>query len=811
MSQLEALGLDNVASRSFMPSCATVRPVAFGEERCVDASTGFECIRLASGAVLDIIPDDFCVDDVFIVSNTIDRGSTGAAATNFACQALTWTVRHGVMHDCWNAVRTSAKKWDNGSVWRSIVRAAAIQNMPYGPFRSGAWGKKLQEVHVESVKEDFQNSSEFITAVENQCLLLPTRFDGSLNRGAWWNYFCRIPLCHRAPTVLKFARWGSINECWAELRADIFFVPLLVSRMTGQELDTSKEATTHWNAEVANQAESRTGLLKRIPAYVTIGLCDALDCFCHVTDPIRLQNGLNLQRVKDPQQAVEVAVADANGAYEDVLLKTAGVLYRLDLTAGLCGSSVHPARTIANTKMLFGLCSWTMSELLVRLWPAATQWPGLSSTVLATPPETALEWVTTLAADWRMLTRWEQQAATGSLKHKRVLDSLTWREHPLARLFYELCVRASHDPGYLPAVQDVSRRINERLLDEKVPEDLHQHIRDTSRGQRAKRAKLKKVFDSSIRSGVLESRNVDHARFVPDDQAVAMQSWREASRHTPTRPITGQPSDWPKALNGILCPDRDWPSPTVHTLFSSAMAWCWMKNAEYQPAEPEQSEPDDPHWSRLVRRHVLCELDIGKIAVVLASADWGVFVHSCETVSSEDGTFKLQLTDDPLLVAFVVDPRAWTVYDAEPCHVVDVGTCFRKVGDGLNVLQDALLHRVPIAAWQQHRGMELLGAVLDGETSHWDLSGKSLLHALSLAAFDGDEARAAAVLEAHDKPTEDDGDDEWDAEYEELLEELTVQDSTNAEELSHLKSERKKKANARLVARKKKATADRTA
>ena len=54
----------------------------------------------------------------------------------------------------------------------------------------------------------------------------------------------------------------------------------------------------------------------------------------------------------------------------------------------------------------------------------------------------------------------------------------------------------------------IAEGIHLKLPDEKSPEDVHQHVRDRTRGQRHKNSKLRSIYDAMITSGVLEARQV---------------------------------------------------------------------------------------------------------------------------------------------------------------------------------------------------------------------------------------------------------------------------------------------------------------
>ena len=192
-----------------------------------------------------------------------------------------------------------------------------------------------------------------------------------------------------------------------------------------------------------------------------------------------------------------------------------------------------------------------------------------------------IHWCKLFAKEFEVLRNWETEAAKGSLPHHKVLAKLTWRLEPLPRAFCYVCDRAARNPNKLnlDEVRRLAHALSHHFLDEKAPEDMHQHIRDTSRNQRSKRSRLLAIHEAVIRSGVLEDRKIKH-RFRPDDQDVVRYSWTAASQRLKAEPPLTMPKDAPLSLNKILKPTRDWTSPTVRTLYESCMTLFWMKHRE---------------------------------------------------------------------------------------------------------------------------------------------------------------------------------------------------------------------------------------
>ena len=159
-AQIESVGIENAASRMTLPETVRVWPLEHGET-CVYNDGGDPFIQASDGSLTPVFPFGFRVErNMFIVSNVMDRGSNGSAATNVAAAGAKFTMTSfpGESHDAWNAVRAAAKTRGGGKVWKAVVRMASIQNLPYGPYRSGAWGKEMQVAHKHANDEITEDS-----------------------------------------------------------------------------------------------------------------------------------------------------------------------------------------------------------------------------------------------------------------------------------------------------------------------------------------------------------------------------------------------------------------------------------------------------------------------------------------------------------------------------------------------------------------------------------------------------------------------------------------------------------------------------
>lgn len=122
-----------------------------------------------------------------------------------------------MFHDSRNATKAACKGYNGGIIWRHIVRFAAVANLGFGPYRSGAWGLEKQETlaHLASVKSP--RDIEFMAAVDAQAELMGdgrSQGEGAPDYEAWFGFFSGLQSCVSADPVVKFARWGSLQDAW---------------------------------------------------------------------------------------------------------------------------------------------------------------------------------------------------------------------------------------------------------------------------------------------------------------------------------------------------------------------------------------------------------------------------------------------------------------------------------------------------------------------------------------------------------------------------------------------------------------------
>ena len=207
-----------------------IMPVASGEKRVVLPSGRAVVVTRASKLVRPAVCTLFNVTDYLFVSHTVDRGPTNVAALHFMMsRPCLWSVFWGPHHDIWNAVKTAAKgvpAW-----WQEVVRFAAICNLNYGPFRTGAWGRWKQNGLKEVVALVGPNHPRFRELALKQMILwghVDTSDEGFQHV---FNWFSRLPSANLAGPILKFSRWRSIIDSWDWYEPEVWLLKFLLEEL----------------------------------------------------------------------------------------------------------------------------------------------------------------------------------------------------------------------------------------------------------------------------------------------------------------------------------------------------------------------------------------------------------------------------------------------------------------------------------------------------------------------------------------------------------------------------------------------------
>ena len=525
MRQLEVAGLVNPVQRSVLPAGVIARPMRVGESRCM--VDGHPCYT-RSGVAARIIPEDFDIRSVLLQTHVIDRCSIGHAGLWFAAHGdgagLLWNIRYGVQHDSNNAVKDALKSAAGGRGWAACVKFTSVNSLPYGKFRTGSWGRQLQETLVSACETLHADHDDFVAATLRQAAIDPWR--GQLSQLEWFRLFATLQYALSSPEVVKFARWRSFSSAWRAFRPETYLVKLLLEINARRE-PTARDSTAVWDVETADAQQGALpgGLLDRCPTYNTDEFVDAMDAFALVASPAETHSATDLVVVKSARDTIAHLMKDIDGGWSRVLVDTLRTMDDTKALANLAGPGLDAARARANTTLVFELALDLTGALASRIWPAANVFPANTVLVLSDDMDQVKHWRDRFVCEWCVVLDWEVLAEGGDRAAQRVLSDIAFRKMPLYRLFYDMCLDSVNDDSRLADVRWISLALNHHLLDEKLPEDLHGHGRDLGRRGRSKVSSLRALQQACMNSGTLEARvGTDHCPQV-DVQSVATASW----------------------------------------------------------------------------------------------------------------------------------------------------------------------------------------------------------------------------------------------------------------------------------------------
>ena len=705
--QLEGLGIVQPLVRARAPDSLVLRACGASERRFMTGSGWMVQTLGDEASSRPPIPAEFDIKKQLVLGQTIDRGSQFWAVANYAGSnkggRLLIGSFSGKMHDASNACKNAMKKCEGGIGWKMVVQLSSICNMPHNPFRSGRWGKELQQLHSDLCQSMGPDSLEFQNAIALQQEVCPG--DPPRSTLEWWQVWCCLAYATESMEVLKFARWGSISSCWGPVRPVFFLIGLLLKKfaeLTGADDQLADAATTAlWDAEVA--LKKRVPLPQRCWKYVTVDLVYMIDSFCITTKPVRDWAHVGLVVCKSPSDNAKERLSECEHGFEQLARDILSSLDKSAATVHLIGEGVLPDQRKKNAKFLFSLTVATMDEVVQRTWTTAITFPSNVAVFTSKDRDFVDRWVTNFVTQWEHVVAVEAAAAAGDEAAIRLLADISFLEHVLCRLVFELCCLSKFDPSWVDAVVHIAIGLCHALRDEKVPENLHNSGRDLGRYGKGATSTVKSLFNACIQSGNLEERDPDGAIQVTDD-AVAQMCWRSIhKKERMAQASTLSPDSWPVEFNGIM-KSKDWASPTVPSQFRSACGFIWLQDnmSRGLNADDFPRRAHDGAWfSRLVSpKSVFWSLeDDPQHYLCISVSNWAVW--GARVIVTEEGyTLPPPEDRDPPEFIFVTE-GAWDVcpVEGEPCGI---GVLMVPTAEPQSLLAAALERRYNFEKWQLH-------------------------------------------------------------------------------------------------------------
>ena len=389
-------------------------------------------------------PQSFNVYQCFISNHTIDRGSVGSSAMHYGMHiGMLWVVYFGLFHDIFNAVKNSGKNCLKRRVWNTVVKFASIVNLNHGPYRTGAWGKAKQSGLSNYIGARTSKSADFRSVAvqsarhNNQPCETDTDFEIHV-RG-----MARIPSCVEAGPVLKFARRGSIAECWAYLRPELWYLKAVLKDMNSKPDEVQEEAvverTAHVDTDLAQATAKRKGsLIKTAPDKINQELIDIMDMFVETTSPLQALYSKHATHIKGPEEGLQRSLEVVNGAFQEEFAAIARKAW-YDITfLHKLGVFDHDSRAERNIRDLVTFNLTLMTEWAIRRLPAVLQYPQTAVRILD-PDNDKREAARREALEhWNTVLWIERQASEGNIIAKDILADITWINQLPIRLFLAL-------------------------------------------------------------------------------------------------------------------------------------------------------------------------------------------------------------------------------------------------------------------------------------------------------------------------------------------------------------------------------------
>ena len=191
-------------------------------------------------------------------------------------------------------------------------------------------------------------------------------------------------------------------------------------------------------------------------------------------------------------------------------------------------------------------------------------------------------------------------------------------------------------------IDEASKVVQDLLLsmgDEKLIEDVHQHVRDLERHQRHGMRDLTSRFAQMILSPVLSGKYVEEVRA---DEAQVVQNCIEGSTMPLAKSLDVKlhaartPPAWQKILG-----QRTWDSPSPESLWQSLAAWKWIINFWAMEVQQQETTTLESAWmsNLLVFKDVVLDESDGSYYFILAPAPWSSLVLSLVELESNVLTF----------------------------------------------------------------------------------------------------------------------------------------------------------------------------
>jgi hypothetical protein len=695
------------------PDGVTLRRCLHDEERITLASGDVVMRSTVTGEIHTVVTSEHLQHSFSIMSHVTDRGSVVCSSLHFLmAMGYLMFAFFGFFHGQWNALKTAARKSQGGKFWRAIIRYMVVWNMNAGPFRSRQWFRAKQEALRRLLSSMTVDSPEFQAIVHefanDNSLPSQTREEQEIvfKRLASMRSFIKVG------PILKLMRWCSITQVRNFYRNELHGLKMVLKHMSGDEgaavaevvLQTVAAGTSEAaHSAVEKSLRSKCGTIHLAPAYITDTNTDAIDVFVLATAAEQALYAHRATNVKDAKTAFQWNLEHtAHGKWEDIFINTArGSLYNMKELADMhCVDK--GLRSSSQAAGLMDLVPWVCKCRAETVIPDAFAHPHCS--IGSIDPDLVFKEQSrkSMAQELRILLQAEGLSHShGELRS--LLNDIPWAHWKAIRLYLELnSLQFSLGLGNeRTELDEVLENIHYRLGDEKGSEDMHQFCRDETRRRRFAHLSAGRIMRCCVQSDVPRKRGFRTLNVPSEVAASARRSVANRSLH---RVFKGAPTAWHSRLNGILEPNRTWPSPTVRGYEIGCSAWMWLL-AYFR--RHIGSMPLTAAWlSKLATERALLRGVCGNEFIVVASVKWHVLIWRVDSLAPM--LWKLALERGSIQVLHITKAADWAQAEGRGVFLEHVGVAFEQQNDWRPMLELSLLKGVPLDV----RELRLLSAEL---------------------------------------------------------------------------------------------------
>ena len=400
-----------------------------------------------------------------------------------------------------------------------------------------------------------------------------------------------------------------------------------------------------------------------------------------------------------------------------------------------------------------------------------------------------------MVSDWRAVQRGEQLALTNQDMATFMAD-VHWLEHTLPRLIMALAEHEEEFDATGDNLENIVRACVEKFGDEKIPEDIHQSVRDSARQARHGHLSMGRIHHISHMSGVLEGRGIGAPQ--GNIETIARSQWYKPAKDDGKALTQTKPSFWPVEMDHILRPRRDWSSPTTEKAFSSTLSFSVLIDWDGGHMDGERL-PWEGWWARLSRRHWLLKSRAsGACRMVMLTGQYGMLVQLAEEVAGSTVRLAWDSDKDPVEVIPMVYPTDFVVHAFTSARSLEHGILMQLE----NVEATPFLHKVCAnryvrSKWELQKTL----AFLDPGKEHNGSIPKLRSHLLEILFTEQEERAYYEELYKRDVTDSDVGKVDADPELNALLEELAFDDCKHAKGIKDFRADLAKDSSRKLQGR----------